>query len=247
MKKIFVVIPTFNEVENLPQILGQLFTLSFDKEQPCQMSVLVVDDNSPDGTGELVEKLRERYPNLEVLHREKKEGLGRAYLAGFGYVLTKGADLVVEMDADGSHQVADLHRLIDAADGVDVVVGSRYVKGGSVDYPWYRVLISKLANNFANFILRLGVKDATSGFKAYRRGVAELFLKDDFSSSGYSFQVETLLRAKRAGFKIKEVPITFVDRTKGKSKMRFKEIWEGSWRVLRLGFSAKGGSASGGR
>lgn len=235
--KIFIIIPTFNEVENLARILEQIFNSPLIPH-PSQLNVLVVDDNSPDGTGELAEKLRSKYPHLEVLHRPRKAGLGKAYLAGFSYVLSKGADLVVEMDADGSHQIADLRRLIDTlinADDVDVVVGSRYTKGGSVDYPWHRVLVSKLANSFANFILRLGLRDATSGFKVYRREVVKLFLKDDFSSSGYSFQVETLLRAKRAGFKIKEVPITFIDRKRGKSKMRFREVWEGSWRVLRLG------------
>lgn len=142
---------------------------------------------------------------------------------------------MVEMDADGSHNPAELPRLLDAAATFDVVVGSGYVEDGSVDYPWYQVLISKLANNFANFIFRLGVKHATAGFKVYRQGVVVLFLEDDFSSSGYSFQVETLLRAKRAGFKIKEVPIAFTDRKQGKSNMRFRGVWEGSLRVLRLG------------
>lgn len=241
MKKIFIIIPTFNEAENLSALIKEISNLSIVnlpvRQAGCQLSILVVDDNSPDGTGELAEKLRSKYPYLEVLHRPAKGGLGKAYLAGFSYVLTKGADLVVEMDADGSHQVADLRRLLKEAtrNHADVIIGSRYVKGGSVDYPWHRVLISKLANGFANFILRLGVKDATSGFKVYRREVVGLFLKDDFSSSGYSFQVETLLRAKRAGFKIKEVPIAFIDRKKGKSKMRFREVWEGSWRILRLG------------
>jgi len=229
--KTFVIIPTFNEAENLPHILGQIFALKLP-----DLSVLAVDDDSPDGTGELAERLKEKYSNLEVLHRKKKGGLGQAYLAGFNYVLPKGAELVVEIDADGSHNPAELTRLLEHTNGADVVVGSRYVEGGSVDYPWHRIFISKLANNFANFVLRLGVKDATAGFKVYRRPVVELFLKDDFSSSGYSFQVETLLRAKRAGFKIKEVPITFTDRKKGKSKMRFREVWDGSWRVLRLGF-----------
>lgn len=230
MMKTFVIIPTFNEAENLPHILGQIFALKLP-----DLSVLVVDDNSPDGTGKLAEELKEKYPNLEVLHRKEKKGLGEAYLAGFEYVLPKRAELVVEIDADGSHSPADLSRLLEHANGADVVVGSRYVEGGSVDYPWHRIFISKLANNFANFVLRLGVRDATAGFKVYRRPVVELFLKDDFSSSGYSFQVETLLLAKKEGFRIREVPITFIDRTKGKSKLRFREVWEGSWRVLRLG------------
>lgn len=231
--KILVIIPTFNEVENPPLILRQILGLGIP-----DLSVLIVDDDSPDGTGELAEKLRGKHPNLEVLHRKKKEGLGRAYLAGFGYVLTKGAELVVEMDADGSHHVADLRRLVDTlinADDVDVVAGFRFVKGGSVDYPWYRILISKIANSFANFILRLGVRDATAGFKVHRREVVETVLEDDASSSGYSFQVETLLRAKRKGFKIKEIPTTFVDPKRGRSKMRFIEVWDGSWQVLRLG------------
>lgn len=245
MKKTFVIVPTFNEVENLPTLIKEISELPTTRSEIAtpalrdsnyQLSILIVDDNSPDGTGELAEKLRSKYPNLEVLHRRRKEGLGRAYLAGFSYVLTKGAELVVEMDADGSHNPGELPRLLEAASTFDVVVGSRYVAGGSVDYPWYRVLISKLANGFANFVLRLGVKDATAGFKVYRRAVVELFLKDDFSSSGYSFQVETLLRAKRAGFKIKEIPITFSDRMRGASKMRLKEVIEGSLDILRLRF-----------
>ncbi len=229
--KTFVIIPTFNEIKNLPRILERIFALPlFD------LFVLVVDDGSPDGTGRLAEKLKEEYPRLEVLHRGKKEGLGRAYLAGFAHVLGGGAELMVEMDCDGSHDPADLLLLLESTHDADVIVGSRYVAGGAVDYPWHRVFISRVANEFANLILRLGIKDATAGFKVYRRPVVELFLEDDFSSSGYSFQVETLLRAKKAGFKIKEIPITFTDRTQGRSKMGLGEVLQGSWDVLRLRF-----------
>jgi dolichol-phosphate mannosyltransferase len=240
-KKIFVVIPTYNEAENLPPLIKQLFSLNSP-----DLSVLVVDDNSPDGTGEIAKRLREDYPRLSALCRPEKKGLGAAYLAGFRYLferegLSGRADAeesfyLVKMDADGSHRVEDLERLLKERDVSEVVVGSRYVKGGKVDYPWQRILISKSANWFANLVLGLGVKDATSGFKVYPGKVIDLFLKDGLSSSGYSFQVETLLLAKKAGFRIKEVPIAFVDRTRGKSKMRLREVWEGSWRVLMLRF-----------
>jgi dolichol-phosphate mannosyltransferase len=199
--------------------------------------VLVIDDGSPDGTGELADRLAGEIANVAVLHRERKEGLGPAYLAGFRRALADGAELVLEMDCDFSHHPEDVPRLIAAADDADLVLGSRYVEGGGVRN-WGRVrrFISAGGSTYARVLLGTRVRDLTGGFKCYRRAVLETIALDRISSKGYAFQIETTYRALRAGFNVAEVPIVFVDREEGHSKMSRAIVLEAVWRVplLRL-------------
>jgi dolichol-phosphate mannosyltransferase len=201
--------------------------------------VLIVDDNSPDGTGELADRLAAELEPVDVLHRPQKLGLGPAYLAGFRRALAGGAELVLEMDCDFSHDPRDVPRLIAAAEeGADVVLGSRYVPGGHVgNWGVVRRAISRGASLYTALFLQLGVHDPTGGFKCFRRGVLEALDLDAITAKGYAFQIETTYRAKRAGFRVVEIPITFVDRTAGHSKMSRTIVLEAVWRVplLRLG------------
>ncbi len=200
--------------------------------------MLVVDDGSPDGTGELADRLAERHDDVEVLHRARKEGLGPAYVAGFQRALDGGAALVAQMDADFSHDPADLPRLLAAAEDADLVLGSRYVDGGGVaDWGAVRRLISRGGSAYARTVLRLGVRDLTGGFKVFRREVLERIDLETISSLGYAFQVETTFRALRAGFRVVEVPIVFADRRVGESKMSGEIVLEAALRVpaMRLG------------
>lgn len=229
MKKT-IIIPTYNEKANIEELLSQIFGLGIE-----DLSVLVVDDSSPDGTGELVESLKTKYPNLEVLHREKKEGLGRAYIAGFKYVLEKGADLILHLDADFSHNPDYILEFLKAINNYDLVLGSRYVKGGGVEnWNWARRLISRFGNIYARLILGVPVHDLTGGFKCYRRAVLEKLDLDNLNSIGYCFLTETTYRAWQAGFKIKEIPIIFTERVGGKSKFNIKIILESFVKVLKL-------------
>src|SRR5262245_24854635 len=199
--------------------------------------VLVIDDNSPDGTGEIADRLASELPYLRVLHRPAKRGIGPAYLDGFREALAGGAELVLEMDCDFSHDPKDVPRLIAAADDADLVLGSRYVRGGGVrNWALLRRVISRGGSLYAQVLLGLRVRDLTGGFKCYRRAVLEGIDLDAVSSAGYAFQIETTYRAKRAGFRVVEVPITFVDREVGGSKMSRAIVLEGFWRVpvLRL-------------
>jgi len=205
------------------------------------VSVLVIDDNSPDGTGQLVERLAEELDGVEVLHRERKEGLGPAYLAGFRRALTDGAELVLEMDCDFSHDPADVRRLIAATDGADLALGSRYVEGGSVgNWGLVRRAVSSGGSLYARVLLGVPVRDLTGGFKCYRRAVLEAIDLDAISSKGYAFQIETTYRALRAGFRVVEVPIRFVDREAGSSKMSRSIVLEAIWRVPLLRFRRLG-------
>ena len=228
--KAVVCLPTYNERENLERMVGALA----DKG----VSVLVIDDNSPDGTGRLADELAARNGHVEVLHRERKEGLGPAYLAGFRRVLEDPeAALVLEMDADFSHDPNDVPRLIAAARGADLVLGSRYVEGGSVgSWGVIRRFISAGGSFYARVLLGVGVRDLTGGFKCFRREVLETLDLDAIDSRGYAFQIETTYRALRAGFRVVEVPIRFVDREHGGSKMSHAIVAEGVWKVplLRL-------------
>jgi dolichol-phosphate mannosyltransferase len=229
-----VCLPTYDERENLERMVRTLHELG--------VSVLVIDDNSPDGTGQLADRLAEELDGVEVLHRERKEGLGPAYLAGFRRALTDGAELVLEMDCDFSHDPADVRRLIAATDGADLALGSRYVEGGSVgNWGLVRRAVSSGGSLYARVLLGVPVRDLTGGFKCYRRAVLEAIDLDAISSKGYAFQIETTYRALRAGFRVVEVPIRFVDREEGGSKMSRRIVLEAIWKVPALRLKAMAG------
>jgi dolichol-phosphate mannosyltransferase len=224
-----VCLPTYNERENLERMVRALGEHG--------VSVLVIDDNSPDGTGELADRLAHELPHVDVLHRGRKEGLGPAYLDGFKRALAEGADLILEMDCDFSHDPADVPRLIAATDESDLALGSRYVPGGAVrNWGLMRRAISAGGSLYARLLLGVGVRDLTGGFKCYRRAVLETIDLDAITSKGYAFQIETTYRALRDGFRVVEIPITFIDRQEGGSKMSNRIVLEGFWKVpvLRL-------------
>jgi dolichol-phosphate mannosyltransferase len=227
-----VCLPTYNELENLEPMLRALA----DKG----VRVLVIDDNSPDGTGELADRLAGELDYVEVLHRERKQGLGPAYLAGFRRALGGDAELVLEMDCDFSHDPADVPRLIAAVQaGADLALGSRYVKGGAVrNWGLLRRIVSAGGSLYAQVLLGANVHDLTGGFKCYRRSVLEAIDLDAIHSKGYAFQIETTYRALRAGFRVVEVPITFVDREVGGSKMSKAIVVEAIWKVPALRLAA---------
>jgi dolichol-phosphate mannosyltransferase len=229
-----ICLPTYDERANLEPMIDALRDVLRDGDR-----VLVVDDNSPDGTGEIADRLADEFGFIDVLHRPQKQGLGPAYLAGFKRALADGAELVLEMDCDFSHDPEAVPRLIAAAEGgADVVLGSRYVRGGRVgNWGLIRRAISRGASLYTALFLQMGVRDPTGGFKCFRRGVLETLDLDAITAKGYAFQIETTYRAKQAGFRIVEVPITFVDRTAGHSKMSRTIVLEAIWRVplLRLG------------
>jgi dolichol-phosphate mannosyltransferase len=233
-----VVVPTYNERENLPHIAAAILLQGF--------SLLVVDDNSPDGTGEIADSLAREAPRLSVIHRIAKEGLGRAYAAGFDHALEQGARIVIEMDADFSHNPMDLPRLVEAIDaGADLAIGSRYVPGGSTpDWPLHRRLISQAGNWYARTMLGLPIRDATAGFRAYRAEALRALPYRTARASGYGFQVEMAWRAYQAGFDIREVPIVFRDREQGKSKMGLGIVLEAMWLVTKWGIARRFGSVS---
>jgi dolichol-phosphate mannosyltransferase len=229
---ICVCLPTYNERENLEAMVGALGEALGEDGV-----VLVIDDNSPDGTGEIADRLAEAHGWVHVLHRQHKEGLGPAYLAGFKQALELGADLIFEIDCDFSHDPSDVHRLTAAAETADLVVGSRYVRGGGTrNWGLLRRLISRGGSLYAQILLGVRVRDLTGGFKCYRRAVLETIDLDAIHSKGYAFQIETTYRAIRAGFRVKEVPIVFVDRQVGGSKMSKAIVLEAVWKVplLRL-------------
>lgn len=211
--RVTVVIPTYNERENLPDISKAVTVHGYE--------LLVVDDASPDGTGDLADRLATEDPRISVLHRSSKEGLGPAYAAGFDRALEDGADIVIEMDADFSHDPADLPRMVDAiGEGADLAIGSRYVPGGSTpDWPFTRRVISKGGNLYARVMLGIPTRDATAGFRAFRAGALRSLPYREAQSSGYAFQVEMAMRAHERGLNVVEVPIRFLDRTRGTSKM----------------------------
>jgi dolichol-phosphate mannosyltransferase len=204
--------------------------------------ILVVDDASPDGTGELADRLAAEHDRVDVLHRRAKEGLGPAYIAGFRRALADGAELVLEMDCDFSHDPGDVPRLIAAARDADLVLGSRYVRGGRVaSWGLGRRLVSRAGSLYAQALLLAPVRDLTGGFKCYRRAVLERIDLDAVTSKGYAFQIETTYRALRAGFRVVEIPITFADREEGTSKMSRSIVLEAVWRVPLLGLRALAG------
>lgn len=228
-----VALPTYNELENLPHIVPEIVVHGY--------RLLIIDDNSPDGTGRLADSLAADLDGVDVLHRSEKSGLGPAYADGFDRILAEGAEVVIEMDADFSHDPADLPGLVAAvSDGADLAIGSRYVPGGSTpDWPVFRRLISRVGNLYARTMLGIPVRDATAGFRAFSADALRRLPYRQADASGYGFQVEMAWRAHQAGMKITEVPITFRDRTRGKSKMGFPIVLEAmrlvtSWGVGRI-------------
>lgn len=229
----WLVLPTYNEAENI-----EAFVDAARAKLPDAAQVLIVDDGSPDGTGDIAEGLTGRHENVSVLHRPRKEGLGPAYIAGFRHALAAGAELVLEMDSDFSHDPAYLPRLLDAAQRADLVLGSRYVPGGGVsDWGPLRKAISRGGSAYARSVLGVDVRDLTGGFKCFRREVLEAIDLDSVQARGYAFQVEMTYRAINAGFEVVEVPIVFRDRRAGSSKMDRAIVAEAVWRLplLRLG------------
>ena len=231
--RLTICLPTYNERENLEPMVRALEQIISDRE--LDAGILVVDDNSPDGTGQLADQLAEESARVSVLHRPRKEGLGPAYLAAFRIALEGGAELVLTIDCDFSHDPADVPRLVAAVKGADLVIGSRYVKGGGVrNWGLVRRAISRGGCLYAQILLGAGVRDLTGGFKCYRRQVLERIGLDRITSRGYAFQIETTYRALRAGFRAVEVPIVFTDRETGRSKMSRGIVLEAITRVPAL-------------
>jgi dolichol-phosphate mannosyltransferase len=229
---VWVILPTYNEAENLERIVTAIL-----EQLPESGRVLVVDDNSPDGTGEVADRLAEGNQRVDVLHRAVKEGLGPAYLAGFRVALEAGAERIVEMDADFSHDPAHLPQLIEATESADLAIGSRYVPGGGVtDWGPLRRFISRGGSAYARLALGVPTRDLTGGFKCFRRIVLETIELETIQARGYAFQVETTYRAIKAGFRVVEVPIVFKDRADGKSKMSKAIVAEAIWRVPAMRF-----------
>ena len=229
---VLVVVPTYDERENLGSAVARLQSSVPDAD------VLVVDDASPDGTGELADQLAAADDRVRVLHRSGKAGLGAAYLDGFRHALTGEHQVVVEMDADGSHAPEDLPALLTALEDADVVLGSRYVPGGRVvHWPWHREVLSRGGNLYSRLALGVPIRDITGGYRVYRRAVLEQLDLAGVASQGYCFQVDMAWRAVRAGFRVREVPITFTERERGSSKMSSTIVAEALWRVTCWGVS----------
>jgi len=230
MSAVLVIVPTYNERDNVARIIERLHAAVPDAH------VLVVDDASPDGTGEIADSLAAGDPRVHVLHRPGKAGLGAAYVAGFGWGLERGYDVLVEMDADGSHAPEQLPRMLAALEHADVVLGSRWVRGGAiVNWPRHREILSRGANIYVRIALGIEVRDATGGYRAYRREVLEAIDYRAVSSQGYCFQVDLAWRVLRAGYRIVEVPITFAERERGESKMSGAIVREAFVRVGQWG------------
>ncbi len=235
MSEVLVIIPTYNELSGLPKIVGRL------RQVLPAADLLIVDDSSPDGTGELADQLASKDSAIVVLHRDAKQGLGRAYLAGFSLALDKGYQFIVEMDADGSHDPAELIQMLELAEnGADLVLGSRWVPGGSVaNWPWIRRFISKSGNRYARWVLNSRIRDLTSGFRIYRAQTLRRISLDSVSSQGYCFQIELAWRAERRGMTVIEHPIRFVERVDGKSKMHAGIVAEALLKVTWWGISRR--------
>ncbi len=232
MTRTLVIVPTYNEAENIDGIVARV------RESQPAVDILIVDDDSPDGTGDLADKLAVEGP-VHVLHRSGKEGLGAAYLAGFAWGIEHDYDVLIEMDADGSHRPEQLGDLLVAVEqGADLVLGSRWVPGGEVlNWPKYREVISRVGNFYARIMLGIPLKDATGGFRAFRRTTLEGLNLREVASQGYCFQVDLARRAVKAGFTVVEVPITFVERVRGQSKMSNAIVVEALWRVTVWGLA----------
>ena len=227
--KALLIIPTYNEIANIKNIITASLAQSPD------LYILVIDDNSPDGTAKAVKELMENEPHINLIERPKKMGLGSAYVQGFKYALKNDYDYILEMDADFSHNPADIPRLLEAARKYDLVIGSRYCQGVNIiNWPFRRLLISYFASKYVRIITGVPVKDPTSGFKCFRRRVLEAINLDSILSDGYAFQIEMNFRAWVKGFTIYEIPIIFTERKDGVSKMSSQIVWEAAWMVWRL-------------
>jgi len=230
--KTLVIMPTFNESASLATTVLEVL------KHATEVDVLVVDDASPDGTGRIADSLAEKHGRVNVLHRSEKVGLGAAYLAGFSWGFERGYETLVEMDADGSHRAEDLPKLLAKTQDADLVIGSRWVTGGAVvNWPWYRKFISKGGTRYADLMLGSKVKDMTAGFRAYNAAFLKSLDLDGVSARGYAFQVEMAWRTQRAGGRIIEVPIVFVERVEGVSKMTTAIVLEALWLVTKWGLS----------
>lgn len=233
--KLAIVLPTYNEAENLPKMVLALFALDMPT---VELSILVVDDNSPDGTGQIADDLASEFTGrLSVLHRQGKEGLGKAYIAGFTHALNQGADAILQMDCDFSHQPKYVPQMVDCLAGHDMVLASRFIKGGSVDesWAWWRKLLSWFANSvYLRMILRTYIRDLTGGFKLWRRETLIGLNLPNIRSNGYIFQVEMTYTTLRLGYKIAEIPIHFPDRAIGESKMSFLVQYEAALRAFQV-------------
>lgn len=228
-ERALVVIPTYNERENIVPLVETILKL------PVKVDVLIVDDNSPDGTGELADELSKKYPQVHVLHRSEKNGLGRAYCAGFLWALERDYEYIIEMDGDFSHNPKDIPALIEAAKNADLAIGSRYCNGIRViNWPLKRLMLSMGAAKYVRLITGMPITDPTGGFKCFRRHTLEFIDLNKIRSNGYSFQIEMSHIVWRNGMKIVEVPIIFTDRFQGTSKMSKKIVWEAIWMVWRL-------------
>jgi dolichol-phosphate mannosyltransferase len=228
--QVLVIIPTFNERENIERIIGRV------RAAAPTVDVLVVDDGSPDGTGEVADRLAAADGQVRVLHRTEKGGLGRAYVAGFRWAFEHGYDVMVEMDADGSHQPEELPRLLTALTDADLVIGARWVPGGKVlNWPRKREALSRGANTYARLMLNMPLRDATGGYRAYRATALDKIGLDQIDSRGYCFQVDLALRTVQQGLRVVEVPITFVEREIGDSKMSRDIMAEAMWRITQWG------------
>ena len=234
-----VVLPTYNEVDTIGPLIDAL--VQYDRVT----DIVVVDDSSPDGTGTVVERMQREEPRIHLLMRPRKLGLGSAHLAGFAWGMEKGHDLLVTMDADLSHDPSDLPALLEASVDYPLVIGSRYVEGGSIrNWPWHRRLLSAAANHYARIVLGLDVRDCTSAYRCYQRGAIEAANAFEICSSGYSFVYEMLARATAAGLEVGERPIVFEGRRAGKSKINSSEIFVAIWRVLVAGLRSRHGRSS---
>jgi dolichol-phosphate mannosyltransferase len=230
MGKYLIVLPTYNEAQNLSGVISDLRALK------TSIDILVVDDNSPDGTGKIADSLTST--DLFVLHRTKKQGLGPTYLAGFSWAISRGYDFVIEMDADGSHLSAELEGLISASADADLVIGTRWMPGGKVvNWPWYRKAISRFGTSYAATILRLPFKDLTSGYRVLSKRLVTKVLESKIQTHGYGFQIEIVLLAEQAHMAIAQVPITFVERSQGKSKMTGRIVLEALVKTTWLAIS----------
>jgi dolichol-phosphate mannosyltransferase len=229
MNKTLIIVPTYNERENLPLLAERLLKL------PVPVDLLVVDDNSPDGTGKLADELAAAHSSIHVLHRTKKDGLGRAYCAGFAWALERGYEFIMEMDGDFSHNPDDIPKFLEAAADADLVLGSRYCNGIRViNWPLQRLMLSKGAASYVQIITGMPFTDPTGGYKCFRRRALQSIDLERVRSNGYSFQVEMTHKIWRQGMKVAEVPIIFTERVQGHSKMTGNIIWEAAWMVWRL-------------
>ena len=231
--KKLIIVPTYNEIENIEKLIKQI-----NKIDPSA-DILIVDDNSPDGTGEQVIKLTDEFRNLFLIQREGKFGLGTAYVAGFKYALQRGYEFIFQMDADFSHDPHEIPNFLEAINRADLVIGSRYIKGVNVvNWPLSRLLLSIFANKYTRIVTGLPLQDSTGGYKCFRREVLEAINLEEIRSGGYSFQIEMNFKAWKLGFQLKEIPIIFIDRAVGKSKMSKQIIREAVWMVWKLKFKS---------